>query len=198
MMLLDLSTQDIIQMWGLGITILGSIIFVSFRIGGVFNQLTTIKDSILSIRVDIGEVDSNLNKVIFSHGQLKVKVDELWRKNTTTSGSPMILNENGKKVLIDSNIKSLTNKYYPEILNQVKSLNPPNPFQAQELLIQIVGKYRDKEECKNELESAAYNSGNNVETVLFVAAIDIRDKIVSDLGFSVDDIDLHDPSKKSN
>lgn len=194
MIFLDLSNTDIISIWGIGVTLLlsiiGSIIYSAFKFGSILNDIGTLKQS-------SSEITTDLRQVIYSHGQIKVKVDELWRQKTTKSGSPMILNDIGKKIIVDSKISDLTNKFYSEILNSVKSLNPPNPFQAQELLISVVNKFKEKEECKSELETAAFNSGNNVDTVLFVAAIDIRDRIIQDLGFNLDDIDKHDPKNSS-
>ncbi|MEK6783772.1 MAG: hypothetical protein AABY93_18880 [Bacteroidota bacterium] len=184
MILLDLATGDWIGILGLAILIGGALTTLIVK-------STTLSNTVDYIKTDVGDMKFNVAKI----SGMEVKVEELWRQKTTQSASPMILNAVGKKIMSDSKIKELTDKYYTDILSSVKDKNPENPFQAQEILINVVKLYKDKDECKLKLEEAAFNSGNNVDTILFVAAIDIRDQIVLDLGFSRDDIDKHDPSK---
>jgi hypothetical protein len=193
-MLLQLSTSEVIAIWAIGvpvgISIIGYVIYMAFKFGSVTSDIESIKNS-------VKETNTTLNKAIFSYGQLQIKVEELWRQKITKSESPMVLNEVGKKILLDSKIDDLTEKYFTEILLKVKSLNPENPYQAQEHLISVLGDFKDREECRNDLENAAFKSGYNVETILFVAALNIRDHIINDLGFNRDDIDKFDPSNTS-
>lgn len=125
---------------------------------------------------------------------MAIKVDLLWSGDVTSSNSPTILNEKGKKILKDSGIREFTDKYFTEIFEQVKKLKPANAYQAQEFTIAVVDSYSENDKCKNDLEIAAFDSGSDVKTILLVAAIDIRDKIIEKLEFKKEDIDRHDPN----
>lgn len=138
-----------------------------------------------------------INKTIEPVPEIAARVEVLWSNQTTVSRSPMQLNEVGEKVLKQSNIRELTQKYYDDILVKIKDLNPPNPYQAQQILIDVVNAYKNVDEYKNKLETGAFNAGMDVDTVLLVGAIDIRDRIIKDIGFQIDDIDKHDPSIQS-
>ena len=64
--------------------------------------------------------------------------------------------------------------------------------------LQRLKTFKEKEECINKLENAAFNTGTHIDTILFVAAINIRDQVIEDLGFKNKDIDIHDPEKKKS
>ncbi len=169
------------------IGIVASTWILGVKIGGINSTLESFKPA-------IGDV----TRIKVSFGQMNVKVEELWRERLSKSKSPIVLNETGRKVLETSKIGDSIMKYYQDILARVKAQSPENPFQAQESLIKIVASYKEIEECKPMLETAAFNSGFDVNSVLYVAALAIRDKIIEDLGFKRDDIDKHDPKNKAN
>jgi len=189
MIILQLSTSDWVTIWGivaaLFVSILGSAAFLIFRTGRIVQSIDSMEETL-----------KDVPKIKYSFGQMTVKVDTLWRNHLSKSNSPLILNEAGLRVFETSKISDFTSKYYKDILERVKASGPENPYQAQESLISIVSDYQNLEECKLMLEQAAFNSGYDVNSVLYVGAISIRDKVIRDLGFSVHDIDLHDPKKK--
>jgi hypothetical protein len=55
--------------------------------------------------------------------------------------------------------------------------------------------YKNNNECIRKLENAAFTAGVDVDTVLLVGAINIRNKIINDLDMKVEDIDKFDPNK---
>ncbi|MGD2033728.1 MAG: hypothetical protein PVF73_01640 [Bacteroidales bacterium] len=128
---------------------------------------------------------------------IEVKVDELWRLKTTKSGSPSVLNTYGKKILSDSKVADIVSPYYEEIVRLVKEQNPTNPYKVQETLIDVLTEFRNRETIKEELEKAAFSAGSDINTILFVAAIHFRDKVIKELGFNVNEIDQYDPKRKA-
>ncbi len=144
----------------------------------------------------IGDAIKDIKEMIKPLPVIEDRVTELWRQKTTMSQSPVILNEYGNKILESSKIRDLTTKYYDEIVKSVKNRTPENSYQAQEIIIQEISKYKDFDKCSEMLEQAAFISGAAVDTVLLVAAYDVRDKILKDLGLSVGDIDKFAPEKK--
>ena len=147
---------------------------IVFGGGKIFERINNIKKSLDDLKPDINEIP-----------EIRVKVSLLWADRFTKSESPMVLNEKGIKILKDSKIEELTDKYYSQIIEQLKSKKCENAYQAQESLIEIVKNYKNIGECKNHLENAAFLSGVDVDTILFAAAINIRDKAIKELQFEV-------------
>jgi len=149
-----------------------------FKMGRIVESIATMQETLKDVA-----------KIKYSYGQLIVEVDVLWRNQVSKSNSPMILNDVGLKILESSRIDSFTTKYYSEILAKVKARKPFNPYQVQEALISIVSDYQNIEECKLSLQESAFNCGFYINSLLLVAAINILDKVVSDLGFGHEDAD---------
>ena len=69
-------------------------------------------------------------------------------------------------------------------------------FQETSSLIKIVRTLQANSDYKNLLENGAFESGSDVNTILFVGAIYIRDNVLSQLNFERADIDKHDPGNQ--
>jgi hypothetical protein len=186
-MILDILTNgEWIALTAVFVSIVIPLFILVFRSGALFERVGHIKDSVDEIKPDV--------KII---PVIKEKVDVLWQSKVVGPGSPIILTERGKDILNGSKIEEFTTEYYQEILQKVKDRNLQNPYQVQESLIEIVTSYKNNQLCKNKLENAAYITGTDVDTVLLVAAVNIRDKVISDLGMKVEDVDKFDPHKSS-
>ncbi len=163
---------------GIGLTVLGSLIAIIFKLGKIAQKIEHIDKQVLDIP-----------KIKYSYGQLQVKVDALWRQNISKSNSPIILNAAGNKVLKSSGIASFVEQHYNKILTTLKLIKPSNAYTAQEELISLLEEYQFVPGHAEVLQQAAFNCGYDVNSILFVGAIYIRDKILLDLGFSLADID---------
>jgi hypothetical protein len=155
-------------------------------------RFSDLEISVSDLKVGVDKIPAIENRLV----TIEARVDSLWRQNTTSSNSPMVLNDLGRKILEDSKVADLIDHYYSDIIRNIKSLNPQNSFQAQETLITVVSQFRQREDCKDKLEQAAFNSAQSVDQLLFVAAINLRDKVFSDLGYDKGDIDRRDPGKQ--
>lgn len=107
----------------------------------------------------------------------------MWKDYATKAYSSPSLSPFQKQILAKSNIGSFTNEHYPEILKEVSSFEPHNARQAEQLLISVMKFYDQDERYKEELQQLARSSGYNVDSLLYVAAISIKDRIIADLGF---------------
>lgn len=170
----------------LGVTMVWGFITLVFRSGKIITSIEFMGKNVESIQESIKPLPL-----------IEDRVNELWRQRATKSDSPIKLNDFGQKILEESNIGEFTEKYYSAILEKVKVREPANAYQAQEILIDEVSGFKGQGSYSNDLENAAFNSGTDVDTVLLVAAVDVRDKVLKDLGFNRDDIDRHDPKKKA-
>src|ERR1044071_2782764 len=161
---------------GLFITIVGSLWHLSFKIGGLTEKVTSMDRSLEKLTDTTSDMRVEL-------GEMQVKLDVLWRPHVSRSNSPIVLNEVGLEILAKSNIGSFADRYYAEILKKIRALKPENAYQAQELLISIVARYRKVDDCKSKLQEIAFTSGYDINSLLFVGALSIRDKVIFDLGF---------------
>lgn len=168
-----MNTSDWIAILGLFATTIGSVIVLAFYMGSLYKEVKGIAKAV--------EV---LPWVTYTLAQLVVKVDVLWQEHMSKSNSPIVLNEAGLRVLEASKIGDFASTYYGEILLKVKATKPQNPYQAQQTLISVLSSYQHVDECRPKLEELAFSSGSDVNSLLFVAALTIRDRIILELGFS--------------
>ncbi|HEX4774261.1 MAG TPA: hypothetical protein VH234_01980 [Candidatus Saccharimonadales bacterium] len=112
-------------------------------------------------------------------------------KQVSQAQSPRALNDFGKQVLSQSDIRSIIEPKLDQITQAVKAKNPENAYQVQEMLLDIIQDLKNDASLKNSIEQAAFKSGVSVETVLLVAGIDIRDTVLEQLNMKPDDIDIH-------
>ncbi len=186
MLLLTLTNGEWIAAAAVFLSIISPLFILVFRSGALFERVGHIKDAVDEIKPDV--------KII---PVIKEKVDVLWASKVVGPGSPIILTQRGVEILKGSKIEEVTTEYYQDILRQVRERNLQNPYQVQEALIEIVTSYKNNQLCKNKLENAAFITGSDVDTVLLVAAVNIRDKIIGDLGMKVEDVDKFDPHKSN-
>lgn len=168
----SLSSDNWIAIAGIVITIVGGLVFLIFRSGTVVEK--------------INNVETRLSKV-------EIRLDGLWERYFSVNKSPVQLNDNGLKVLEDSGIKKIVEDRFKIIVDKVKEKNPQNAYQAQEFVKNIVEDFKNDISLKNILENGAFKSGVDVFTILFVGAIYIRDKVLIQVGFNIDDIDKFQP-----
>jgi hypothetical protein len=161
--------------WGVVASIfatIGSSSVLAFKIGVINEKVISIEktlEDILEMKTDITE--------------MKVKLDVLWRAHLSKSTSSIKLNEDDLDALKASGIEKLVDNKYSEILSKVKALKPDNATQAQELLISVVNEYKGKDDCRTALRDASLSSGYDVDSLLFITAISIKNKVILDLGF---------------
>lgn len=159
-------------------SILGTFLVLVFKIGGLHTIIVKMEPLVDKIPA------------------MEVKVTELWRFRMANNDSPMVLNDKGLIILKESGINELVDLNYHAILSKVRNLSPPNAYQAQETIVMVVKELINDPILKNNIEAGAYKSGVDVETVLFVGALYIRDKILQELNLIPANIDNDDPSKK--
>jgi hypothetical protein len=187
MILLSLDTGEWIGAATLFITIALPLIALVFKSGALFERMGHVKNAVDEMKPDV-----KLIPVV------RERVDILWSSRVVHAGSPVMLTKRGEEILKNSKIEEFTTDYYQKILDEVKEKKFENPYQVQEGLIAIVTNYKNDPLCKNKLENAAFITGTDVDTVLLVAAINIRDKIIADLGMKVEDVDKFDPHKSTD
>lgn len=147
------------------------------------------------INESLDNIKATINNDIKPHVQtipvINDRVETLWTERVSQSNSPTVLNEKGEKILRESKIDEVLNLHYDTIVKNIQSREPKNAYQAQIFLIDTVKDLKNNEICREKLELAAFNSGVDTDTILYVGAIHIRDKVIQDLRFKLEDLDKH-------
>jgi len=174
----NMSTPDIIALCTIGVPIFGALIWLIFQSGRTFNRVERVEKDVEEIKTSIQPIP-----------ELAFRVGALWESRLLVSKSPRQLNDFGKRVLEQSKIREIVSEKYQQILGTVKKANPKSAYRAEEAVIEAVNELQKDSSLTARLEDGAFNSGMDVGSVLLVGAIDVRDRILGELGFKIEDID---------
>ncbi len=90
----------------------------------------------------------------------------------------------------NSGIKEIINEKKQQLLELVKFRQLKNPYDAEIAIFEVVKQL--KSHCPgivDKLKDGAFKTGSNIDSVLFVGGIYLRNEIFPDLGFSLNDLD---------
>jgi Fe-S-cluster formation regulator IscX/YfhJ len=191
----NMDTGSLIALIALALTVAGAIITFTFKLGHTINRLEQVEDDMSKIgeKIDLLErVDATVSDIktrVSRVPDLAAKMDILWEARLVTSRSPRQLNELGNKVLGESGIKDIVDGRFELILSAVREMNPQNAYRAEECVLEAVNQLAVDQILVPKLEDGAFRSGLDVNSILLVGGIYVRDRILDKLGFKVEDID---------
>lgn len=157
-------------------------------LGDMRDTIIRIDERIKYLVKDIDEIKPKISKLETVLNEMKPKFDILWKEEIAPAHSPRRLNEKGESILNQSGIKKMIEDKTEWVLNQVKEKRPQNAYQAQEIIIETILMLKNDTTLKDKLENGAFVTGVDIDTVLFVGAIYIRDKILERLNFKIEDL----------
>ncbi|MDD3066903.1 MAG: hypothetical protein PHO48_03685 [Candidatus Gracilibacteria bacterium] len=144
--------------------------------------------------------DDCLDNIKDSLSELKAKINILYEKNSLTveSHSPISLSKLGGEIAEELNIQEIVDSHWREIKNMIAGQSPVNPYDIQVAASAIAQKcfidcFSDEE--RDKMKTYAYRKGLNLFELYPIIGVLARDKYLSDLGYSVEEIDKHDPKK---
>jgi len=161
------------------------------KIGNILSNLLLGETKEIIIRTDevVKRIDRDFDIVKKNVAEMLPKVDILWEKAIAVSNSPKALNEEGHRIFNQSGIESIVLENKKMLLDAIKKENPEAAYQVEELADQAVGLLKENPDLLIRLKEGAYEAGVNVETVLFVGSIFLRDMALKELGFEVKDLE---------
>ncbi len=171
-----MTTSDSIAIVGLFVTTIGGMLVLAFYMGSVHREVKTIARNLERVIDDVSILKLTV-------GQMLIKVEVLWHHHFAKSNSPIALNEAGLRLLGTSKIGEFASQRYNEVIIKIRELNPKNAYQAQEALISVMTGFKNNSEYNFQLQETAFSSGSDVDSLLFVAALTIRDRVILELGF---------------
>jgi hypothetical protein len=165
----------------LGVSILtGLVSFAVYKI-----KVDRLETEVKEIKIEIKEIR---DKTIACETSLKE------RGPLKKSKSPVSLTERGEKVINDSGGKSFVDANYTELKNKVEEKDPKTSYDIQEVSHKILMDLKSDVRI-NPIKEYAFNEGLELNDVLDIMGIHLRDLILKEKGIAVEDIDVHVPNK---
>lgn len=143
-----------------------------------------------AIGYSLKRIFEKVDAIAMDVSEMKPKVDILWKDKFAQSFSPRQLNELGKDILNKSGIKEIIDSKKQRLLEAVRELDPKNAYDAEQDISSVVNEL--PKYCPgivDQLKDGAFKVGQNIDALLLVGSIYLRDLIFSDLGFSLVDLD---------
>jgi len=196
---LDFNSWDS-QVWGnIVVAIMLALIAFAFFLGKLtlnisflkqgYKAIPDMKSDIAANKKTAGISDKTLTSIDDKIDRMIDKFDAVLFRSVAGPASPIRLTPRGERVLKQSKVAIVIQEKYDFIIEQVKNKIPKNAYQTQEVLFDVVAQLRKDETLIDRLENGAFLSGSDVEIVLYAGAVDIRDRVVKELGFILEDID---------
>lgn len=102
-------------------------------------------------------------------------------------GSPRQLNERGLKILNESGVRRFVDEKKDELLEKIRAQTFTNPYDAERYVLDTMRSApKAYPEIIDDIKTAAFQAGTDVDSVLLVGGFYLRDLIFPELGFAVD------------
>jgi len=169
-----------------GLVILGALLSAIFAVGGLFKDVSNLKDTTRDLVIKFDNLFQNSidNMKIIVPGSTESAL--LFRHH-----SPRQLTEAGKTLAEDSGIAAIVNNNLDYILKFVGKHGHRNAYEVeQNIMSALEGLTDDKKhhDISNTIEKSAYNSGTTPLVLLTVGTIYIRDKVLEHFEFTPEEI----------
>lgn len=147
-----------------------------FKLGQLTQRITTVESAIKEdLKPELKEISRRLLDLSISLGG----------KDVTTSNSPRVLNDAGRKILEESGVKEIIEKRFDEIVSKVKEQNPKNAYQGELSVIDAVRSMATEDkDVRDDFEQGAFRSGTSVATLSIVGGVHIRDRVFTEIGLN--------------
>ncbi len=138
----------------------------------------------------IDDLKLKFDELIKKFSVVESRVNDLWEDRTAPSHSPRKLNNKGESILKISGIKEIIDSKKEELKEKIKAAGHTNPYDIEQKILEVAYSIQDLyPELLDKIKEGAFKSGADIQAVLFVGGIYLRDKIFPELGLSVNDID---------
>ncbi len=115
------------------------------------------------------------DRIVRDVHEMKPKVEVLWQRQFAESRSPLALNEEGLAILDKSGIKKLVDTRADQLIAALWTRKPENAYQLQEAAQAVLAELKSDATVLTELERGAFETGVDVDSVLWVGALYLRD-----------------------
>lgn len=159
---------------------------VNMRSARLEEQAASLDKHVLRIEQGIAVIDGIRERI----KGLESRFEVFWRDRYAVSNSPRQLNEYGEQVLAESGIKEYIEDYLDELSEAIEEAEPQNPYDAEQLIVDAVRDLpKQHPEIVNDLKQGAFKTGADLDGVLYVGALYLRNQLFPELGFDLADLD---------
>lgn len=160
--------------------ILGMLIYI----GRKLQILDDIRDSMKN------KIEPELQDVKERFMIVEDRVETIWKDRLAPTHSPRQLNAGGQEILAKSGIKEIVNEKKDLLLRLVKEKNPQNAYDAEQAIQEVMTDLpKHCPDIVDKLKDGAFRVGADLDAVLYVGSIYLRNTIFADLGFVLSDLD---------
>lgn len=148
------------------------------------------KEGLGGIKETVDKMEPDLRDIRERFARVEDRVEVLWKDKYAPAGSPRRLNERGNAILTESGMDSIISARRDELLAKVREFEPKTAYDAEEIILETVAvSLKEDPATMVKIKDGAFRTGSDIDTVLFVGGMHLRDLIFGDLGFKLDDID---------
>ena len=147
------------------------------------SKVDRLETDVKEVKIEIREIR---DKVISCETSLRE------RAPLKKAKSPVSLTERGDKVLGESGGRFFVETNYEELKKSVEDQNPNNPYDIQEVSHKVSMELKTDPRI-NTIKDYAFKEGLELDDILDIMGIYLRDKILKDRNISVEAIDGHTP-----
>lgn len=156
------------------------------RIDMLFSTLKEAKDEIKELKAELQTVRERAVKC-----ETILKEREALAKRK----SPLSLTERGTNLLKNSKGDRFIDENLEELKKLIDDEAPPTAYDVQELSQKTIASFKDDPRFIP-LKDYLYKEGEDINDLVFVMGIYLRDKVLMANGMKIEDIDKHDPAIK--
>lgn len=139
------------------------------------------------------EIKPDLKNVRERFMVVEDRVKVLWKDEYAPALSPRKLNERGNSILNGSGIRKIIDDKKNDLLSLVRGKGATNAYDTEQAILSVVSEIpKTFPELVPQLKDGAFKTGADIDSLLLVGGIYLRDQIFPDLGYSADAIDSHD------
>ncbi|MFA5995860.1 MAG: hypothetical protein WCW27_01045 [Patescibacteria group bacterium] len=192
-MLANIEINALQSLLGVAVILIG----LGMAWGSLRNEVRGIKKTLdEEVKPDLKNVRERFAALEARFVILEDRVDTLWQDQLAPVGSPRQLNERGKTILHESGIKEIVEQHQGQLLQLIKDQHLTNAYDTEQAINDVMQNLlKHFPELTDQLKNGAFSVGANMDEVLFVGAIYLRNLIFKDLGFTIDDINQLNKSK---
>lgn len=145
-------------------------------LGNTKDLIIRTDEAVKRIDRDFDNVKEDVKSIDRKLAGIEPKVGALWEKLMAGSSSPRYLNEEGERVFKESGIKIIIDEKLNELISEVEKLSPQTAYDAERFTESVMYSLRNNPSLIKSLKDGAYETGVDIDIVLFVGSIYLRDK----------------------
>ncbi len=169
-------------------------ISLGISLAGILVTFFVYRSKVDRLEADVKEIRTDCKEVRDKVIKCETALD--YKEPLTRKKSPVSLSDRGTRVLAESGGQSFVEQNYAELKVEVENKKPATSYDIQEAAKQVIEDIKDDSRI-NPIKEYLFKEGMELDDIVVVLGIYLRDKILKERGVAADDIDQYDPDKKT-